>query len=170
VNLNLFGGIFLRRLGTSAKRVPSIPSGTSPRTFRSIKWNARRGNYERQEANMNIKALRQSAAIAGLAGVLSLAAVTSSSAAPHWGGHWGGGAAIGAGVAGFALGAAAASGAGPYYGYDGYYDYAPGPVVVDPGPAYYDYDAAPYYAAPYYAAPGYPLRRPGRCGDSVRGC
>jgi hypothetical protein len=115
---------------------------------------------------MNIKAFRHGAAIAGLAGALSLAAVTTSSAAPHWGGgHWGAGAAIGAGVAGFALGAAAAASAAPYYGYDGYYDYAPGLVVVEPGYGYYDYDAAPYYAVP-----AYPVRPPVRCGDSVRGC
>ena len=68
---------------------------------------------------------------------------------------------IGAGVAGFALGAAAAANA-PYYGYgpyygDGYYDYAPGPVVVDPGPTYYGYN-------------GGPVRRPGNCRDSIRGC
>ena len=87
---------------------------------------------------MNFKALRHGAAIAGLATALSVAGVTASSAA-HWhGGGWGRGAAVGAGVAGLALGAAAASSA-PYYGYDGYYNYAPGPVVVDPGPGYYNY-------------------------------
>jgi hypothetical protein len=45
---------------------------------------------------------------------------------------------------------------GPYYG-DGYYDYAPGPVVVDPGPTYYDYSGGPY-------------RRPGTCRDTISGC
>jgi hypothetical protein len=92
-----------------------------------------------EEANMNFKGLRHGAAIAGLATALSVAGVTASFAAPHWqGGGRGPGPAIGAGIAGFALGAAAASSA-PYYGYDGYYDYAPGPVVVDPGPGYYNY-------------------------------
>jgi len=109
---------------------------------------------------MKIGTLKQTAVIAGLAGALSLAAVTSSSAAWHGHGNWGPGAAIGAGVAGFALGAAAAgapyNGYGPYYG-DGYYDYAPGPVVVDPGPTYYDYGGGPY-------------RRPGTCRDTIRGC
>lgn len=115
---------------------------------------------------MNFRILQRSAAIAGLAAALSVAAVTASSAAPHWhGGGWGPGAAIGAGVAGFALGAAAGAASAPYYGYDGYgydgyYDYAPGPVIVDPGPEYYD----------YYDAPGYPLRRPGQCHFSIRGC
>lgn len=107
---------------------------------------------------MRIGTLKQAAVIAGLAGALSLAAVTSSSAA--WRGHWGPGAAIGAGTAGFALGAGAAANA-PYYGYGpyygGYYDYAPGPVVVDPGPTYYDYDGGPY-------------RRPGTCHYSISGC
>jgi hypothetical protein len=107
---------------------------------------------------MKIGTLKHSAVIAGLAGALSLAAVTSSSAAWHGGHGWGPGAAIG--VAGFALGAAAAN--APYYGYepsygDGYYDYAPGPVVVDPGPTYYDYS-------------GGPVRRPGTCRESIRGC
>ena len=45
----------------------------------------------------------------------------------------------------------------------GYYDYAPGyapgPVVVDPGPGYYG-----------YAAPGYSYQRPGQCHFSIRGC
>jgi hypothetical protein len=107
---------------------------------------------------MNIGTLKQGAMIVGLASALSLAAVTSGSA--EWRGHWGPGAAIGAGVAGFALGAAAANapyyGYGPYYG-DGYYDYAPGPVVVDPGPTYYDYSGGPW-------------RRPGNCRDTIRGC
>ena len=107
----------------------------------------------------------------GLAGALSLAAVTPSSA--QWrGGHWGwGGAAIGAGIAGFALGAAVASTAAPYYaapyGYDGYYGYAPGyygyapgVVAVAPGPVYYDY----YAYDPYWG------RRPGRCRLGIRGC
>jgi hypothetical protein len=96
---------------------------------------------------MTFKTLKYSAAVAGLAGALSLAGVTASSAGPHWGGygHWGPGAAIGAGVAGLALGAAAAAANAQYYGYGpygyggGYYDYAPGAVVVDPGPAYYGY-------------------------------
>jgi hypothetical protein len=111
-----------------------------------------------QEADMNLKTLRQSAVIAGLAATLSVATATASSAA-HWhGGGRGSGPAIGAGVAGFALGAAAASSAP--YGYDGYYDYAPGPVVVDPGPGYYG----------YYDTPGYPYRRPGNCRFSIRGC
>lgn len=108
---------------------------------------------------MNFKTLRHGAAIAGLAAALSVAGVTAGSAAPHWHGGWGPGPAIGAGIAGFALGAAAASSA-PYYGYDGYYDYVPGPVVVDPGPGYYD----------YYDAPGYPYRRQGQCHFSIRGC
>ncbi len=92
---------------------------------------------------MTFKTLKYGAAVAGLAGALSLAGVTASSAGPHWGGHghWGPGVAIGAGVAGLALGAAAAAnsqyyGYGPYGGYDGYYDYAPSPVIVDPGPGY----------------------------------
>ena len=91
---------------------------------------------------MTFRTLKYGAAIAGLAGALSVAGATASFAGPHWGGHgWGPGAAIGAGAAGFALGAAAASNAqyygyGPYSGYDGYYDYAPAPVVVDPGPGY----------------------------------
>ncbi len=110
---------------------------------------------------MNFKALRHSAAIAGLATALSVAGVTASLAAPHWhGGGWGPGVAVGAGAAGFALGAAAAASSSPYYGYDGYYDYAPGPVGVDPGPGYYD----------YYDEPGYPLRRQGQCHFSIRGC
>jgi hypothetical protein len=96
---------------------------------------------------MTFKTLKYSAAVAGLAGALSLAGVTASSAAPHWGGHghWGPGAAVGAGVAGFALGAAAVAANSQYYGYGpygyggGYYDYAPGAVIVDPGPAYYGY-------------------------------
>ncbi len=116
---------------------------------------------------MAIRTLRRGAAIAGLAAALSLAAVTNSSAA-HWG-HWGPGAAIGAGIAGFALGAAAASTAAPYYGYDsgyygGYYDYDPSAVVVAPGP-YYDVD--PYYAAPAWSGP---WRRPGNCRHDIRGC
>ncbi len=86
-----------------------------------------------------LKTFRRAAVMAGLAGALSLAAVTSSSAA-HWGG-WGPGPAIGAGVAGLVLGAAAAAAASPYYGY---YDYDAGPVVA-PGPYY---DAPPYYATP----------------------
>jgi hypothetical protein len=114
---------------------------------------------------MAIKTFKRGVAIAGLAGALSLAAVTGSQA--RWGGgHWGPGAAIGAGVAGLALGAAAAANAAPYYGYDGYYDYAPGPVVVGPG----YYDAAPSYYAP---APDYwssPYRRPGNCRFDIRGC
>jgi hypothetical protein len=109
---------------------------------------------------MKIGALKHGAVIAALVGAVSLAAVTTSSAAWH-GRGWGPGAAIGAGVAGLALGAAAAAN-GPYYGYgpyygSGYYDYAPGPVVVDPGPTYYG-----YYADPW--------RRPGNCRHSVNGC
>jgi hypothetical protein len=102
---------------------------------------------------MTIKSLKRGAVVAGLAGALSLAAVTSSSAA-----HWGRGAAIGAGAAGFALGAAAASSA-PYYGY---YDYAPG---YAPGP-YYDEYSGPYYAP----VQDYGWRRPGECRFSIRGC
>ncbi len=98
---------------------------------------------------MTFKTLKYGAAIAGLAGALSLAGVTASSAGPRWGGHghWGTGAAIGAGVAGFAIGAATVAAAngqygyGPYGGYSGYYDYAPGSVVVGPGYGYgYGYD------------------------------
>jgi hypothetical protein len=101
---------------------------------------------------MTFRTLKYGVAVAGLAGALSLAGATASFAGPHWGGygHWGPGAAIGAGVAGFALGAAAAANS-QYYGYGsygyggGYYDYAPGAVVVDPGPTYYDYyDGGPW--------------------------
>jgi hypothetical protein len=107
--------------------------------------------------------LRQCAAATAVAAALSLATVTTGSAAPHWGP----GAAIGAGIAGFALGAAAASAASPYYGYYGYapgayYDYAPGPVVVAPGP-YYD-------VAPPFGPYDYGWRRPGQCRFSIRGC
>ena len=109
-----------------------------------------------------LKTFRRAAVMAGLAGALSLAAVTSSSAA-HWGG-WGPGPAIGAGVAGLVLGAAAAAAASPYYGY---YDYDAGPVVA-PGPYY---DAPPYYAAPVYGTPVYGTwRRRGDCHFSIRGC
>jgi hypothetical protein len=112
---------------------------------------------------MTNRTFKQYAVAAGLVGALSLAAVTPSSA--RWGGgHWGGpGVAIGAGIAGLALGAAAASSAAPYYyggyggGYNGYYDYAPAPVVVAPGPGYYPYDP-------------YPGRRRGTCRFDVRAC
>jgi hypothetical protein len=130
-----------------------------------------------QESTMTKRSFKSYAAAAGLAAVLSMAAVTPSSArwAGHWGGgHWGGGAAIGAGIAGLALGAAAAATAVPYYaapygyyGYDGYadyapgyYDYAPGAVVVAPAPAYYSvYPYDPYWG-----------RRPGHCRFDIRAC
>jgi hypothetical protein len=104
---------------------------------------------------MASKALKTCAAATVAVAALSLVTASAGSAAPHWGA----GAAIGAGTAGFALGAAAASAALPYYGY---YDYAPGSVVVAPGP-YYD-------VAPYYGPYGAPLRHPGHCRKSIRGC
>jgi hypothetical protein len=124
-----------------------------------------------QEANMANKTLARYAAASAVAAALSLATATAGFAAPHWhagaagGPHWGAGAAIGAGVAGFALGAAAAGVASPYYGY---YDYAPGdyyaadPSVVAPDP-YYD-------EAPPFGIYGSGWRRPGQCRFTIRGC
>jgi hypothetical protein len=116
---------------------------------------------------MTNRTFKHCAAATALAAALSLTAVTAGNAA-HWGGgHWGPGPAIAAGVAGFALGAAAASTAAPYYGYGGYYDYDPGTVVVVPGPVYYDYDAvAPYDGGPVW----YSGRRPGNCRFDIRAC
>jgi hypothetical protein len=105
--------------------------------------------------------LKHGGATLALAAALSLGTVTAGSAAPRWGA----GAAIGAGVAGFALGAAAATAASPYYygydgyygPYDGYYDYAPGPVVAP----------QTYYGAPYWSVtPAFP---PG-CGAGKPHC
>jgi len=77
---------------------------------------------------MATKTLPHYATATTVAVALSLATVTAPSAAPHWGA----GAAVGAGIAGFALGAAAATAASPYYGY---YDYAPGATTATrPGP------------------------------------
>jgi hypothetical protein len=97
---------------------------------------------------------------AGLAAVLSLAAVTNGTADPRWGRAG----AVGAGV-GLAVGAAVATAAAsPYYnsygGYNGYsagYGYDPDAVVATPAPGYYD-------SAATYAF------RPGECHFSIRGC
>jgi len=117
---------------------------------------------------MITRTFKHAAVAVGMAGAVSLASVTPSSA--QWHGHWGPGAAIGAGIAGFALGAAAAAAAAPYYGapygygyvdtYDYSSGYAPGVVVVAPGPDYSDY----YAYEPYWG------RRPGRCRFDIRGC
>jgi hypothetical protein len=99
--------------------------------------------------------LTRCTAVAGLAAVLSLAAVTTGTADPRWGAA----AAVGAGV-GLAVGAAAATAAAsPYYNSygAGYYNYDPDAVAVAPAPGYYD-SAAPY------------ALRPGECHFSIRGC
>jgi hypothetical protein len=102
--------------------------------------------------------LTRCTAAAGLAAVLSLAAVTPGTADPRWGRA----AAVGAGI-GLAVGAAAATAAAsPYYnsygGYGaGYSNYDPDAVAVTPAPGYYD-SAAPY------------AFRPGECHFSIRGC
>lgn len=95
---------------------------------------------------MATKNIKMHSVAAALAAALSLAAVTPSAA--RWDHP---AAAIGAGAAGFAAGAAAATVAPPYYGDDGYYDYAPAPVVA-PGP-YYDYDG-PYWTVRRGNRPG----------------
>ena len=80
-----------------------------------------------QKIIMITRTFKHIAVAVGLAGAVSLAAVTPSSA--RWHGHWGPGAAIGAGIAGLALGAAAAAAAAAPY-YDAPYGNAPGAVVV----------------------------------------
>jgi hypothetical protein len=111
---------------------------------------------------MTKQTLKRCAAATAVAVVLSVP--TASFADPYWGA----GPAIGAGIAGFALGTAAAAAASPYYGD---YGYAPGPVVVAPGP-YYGYAPGPAVVAPspyYDYAPGPVVVAPGTDYDYAPG-
>jgi hypothetical protein len=121
---------------------------------------------------MACRTLTHFAAAAGLAAVLSLAAVTPSSA--RWAGrHYvGSGVAIGAGAAALAFGAAAAAAAassayGDSGGNDsseGYYDHQSGVVLVGPGPVY---GHSSYGVGPNET---YGWQHPGECGLTIHGC